>query len=129
MLARNHALSMKKESVSGALNSDRRNRLFQRKTSNIMVLYVLQLINMMVFDLDKDICSFLVPRLHLFRNQNTTRFYRKSFKETQFILQRMIEAFETHLKFDSMFLNKKESEKIKKGLELFAKHFHELWLL
>lgn len=83
---------------------------------------------MMVSDLDKDICEFLIPRLYLFRNQNTVRFYRKSFKETQFILQRMIEALELHNRVDSLFLNKKDSEKIKKGLELFAKHFQELWL-
>lgn len=46
MLARNHALFMRKESASGALNSDRRSRLFRRKTSNITALYVLPHINM-----------------------------------------------------------------------------------
>ena len=78
-----------------------------------------------LWNLDKTICKFVLPRLKEFRRQSPC--YPMDIKHEEWlqILDKMIEAFELSSTYD--ILNDKDNKKVEDGLLLFAKYFQCLW--
>jgi hypothetical protein len=86
------------------------------------------------WSLDSVICKFILPRLKRFRELNTGFPYGLTENEWDAILEEMIFAFEWNINEEAEILqklsqeeNKKNWERQKKGIELFAKYFGDLW--
>lgn len=78
-----------------------------------------------LWNLDKTICKFVIPRLKEFRIQSIGFPMDVEPEEWSQILDKMIEAFELASTYD--ILNKRDNKKVEDGLLLFAKYFQYLW--
>ena len=84
--------------------------------------------------LDSVICQFILPRLKRFKEIKGGHPFRLTESKWDAILGEMIFAFEWNINEEAeILLNLSQEEKDKnwerhkKGLELFAKHFRDLW--
>ena len=80
------------------------------------------------WSLDYTIAKFTLPRLKRFKKINNGFPSSLSEKEWNIILDKMIRAFELCiLDGDSGLLKLEYYDEMEEGLELFGKHFRELW--
>ena len=79
-----------------------------------------------LWDFNRCIVTFVLPRLIRFRKMRRTGYPQNlSPKRWEKILDRIIQAFK--LLKRGLLADKKEEKIITRGLELFAKHFEDLW--
>ena len=78
-----------------------------------------------LWNLDKTICKFVLPRLKEFKRQSPCHPNDIEYDEWTQKLDKMIEAFELSSTYD--ILNNEDNKKVEDGLLLFAKYFQCLW--
>ena len=71
--------------------------------------------------------KFLAPRLKAFKKYTFSFPANIESKEWDITLDKMIFAFEIFAK-DDIIIEDKQCEKIKEGIDLFAKYFRDLWI-
>ena len=79
------------------------------------------------WSLDISLAQFLLPRLRVFKRQ-----YLKSTVEnpeglTKLKLNKMLYSFRAIAKEEHLWATPEQQQKIQEGLDLFAKHYMELW--
>ena len=80
-----------------------------------------------IYGLSTTIAEFLVPRLKAFGEETFSHPTGMTLKEWKSIVNEMTIAFEILAK-DDIILEEDINKKIEKGLSLFAKYFHDLWI-
>ena len=80
-----------------------------------------------VWNTDNTIAQLIVPRLQAFKALDKHGYcpHFKGMREWNNAIQKMINAFEL-LKYNSSF-SEEEEKTIKEGLDLFCKHYRNLW--
>lgn len=86
-----------------------------------------------VWGLDITLAKYILPRLIKFKTINTmsrpSEF--KNLEEWHNVIDKMIWSFDEHLKNDFPLSNspdfKEQVDRYEEGLQLFAKHFGDLW--
>ena len=80
-----------------------------------------------VWNTDNTIAQLIVPRLQAFKALDKHGYcpHFKGMREWNNAIQKMIDAFEL-LKYNSSF-SEEEQKTIKEGLDLFCKHYRNLW--
>lgn len=77
-----------------------------------------------MWNLDTSIADNLIPRLKMYKRITNGCPHSLNEERWNDILDMMIEAFEISR---TQWQTKEETEKVHKGLELFAKYFQNLW--
>lgn len=79
------------------------------------------------WSLDHTIAAFALPRMKRFREINIGLFFGMTEEETDAILDKIIRSLELCVKQSDDILSDEDHATMIEGLELFGKHFHELW--
>ncbi len=78
------------------------------------------------WNLDYSLAKWLLPRLKHLKANNCGYPWGMTIEEWEIILGKMVVAFELILE-DDFWLIPEEKAKVEEGLDLFRKHFHNLW--
>lgn len=79
------------------------------------------------WSLDTTISSFIIPRLKRFNELKMNHPLNMTSDEWTEIIDKIILAFELNVKGTNTSIEGNQSEKISEGLDLFTKHFFNLW--
>jgi hypothetical protein len=86
-----------------------------------------------VWDLDYTLAKYILPRLIKFKKVNTMSHPQEfnGMEEWHNVIDKMIWSFDKHLREDFNWRSRttlqKEIDRYNEGLDLFAKHFGDLW--
>lgn len=79
------------------------------------------------WSLDTTISSFIIPRLKRFNEVKICHPMSMSMSEWTSIIDKMLLGFELNVRDSNSTLTHSETEMMMEGLDLFRKHFFDLW--